>query len=431
MQAAPDKKSAGTRVAVIGGGIIGVTSAIVLARDGYSVTLVEPGQPGGEQAASHGNAGWLNPNWVTPLSMPGLWKKVPGFLLDPKGPLTIDPKRLLTLAPWLTRFVRSGATEERVRRTSRTLASLLADCDRLHVDLAREAGVSHLIDDRGQIVIYENEAEFHREAFAWSLRSENGATWTEMDHAALRDLEPSLDPRYTFGVHIEGCNCLKPGDYTHALARHAQELGVKLVSARAEGFQFEWERLVGVLTDQGPLPCEKAVLSAGVRSKALAAMIGDRVLLEAERGYHVVFDGLSEVPANCALLADGRFSCTPFSSGIRVTGQAEFTAIDAPPDWRRAEVLREAAMRAYSGLWASSPPGNTRFWMGCRPSTSDSLPILGHASRSQDVVYAFGHGHAGLVSAPKTAEAVAKLVAGKPLDFDISAFGPDRFNGRI
>ena len=92
------------RVAVIGAGSVGLAAAIELLRDGHAVTIIEPALPGGEQSASYGNGTMLNPSSVIPMSAPGLWKKVPGFLTDPLGPLTIRWSYLPRLMPWLRRF---------------------------------------------------------------------------------------------------------------------------------------------------------------------------------------------------------------------------------------------------------------------------------------------------------------------------------------
>src|ERR1700735_5133871 len=119
-------------VVVIGAGVVGAASAIELLRDGHRVTIVEPGEPGGEQAASYGNGTLLNPSSVIPMSSPGIWKKVPGYLMDPLGPLSIRWRYLPRLLPWLWRFVRAGATVVRVEAIARALAPLTADAPALH-----------------------------------------------------------------------------------------------------------------------------------------------------------------------------------------------------------------------------------------------------------------------------------------------------------
>src|ERR1700761_1967965 len=125
-----------SNVVVIGAGVVGMATAIELLRDDHRVTIVEPGEPGGEQAASYGNGTLLNPSSVIPMSSPGLWKKVPGYLRDPLGPLTIRWSYLPSVLPWLRRFVAAGATEAKIAATAKALRPLLADAPGLHGALA-------------------------------------------------------------------------------------------------------------------------------------------------------------------------------------------------------------------------------------------------------------------------------------------------------
>src|ERR1700722_10542227 len=123
-------------IVVIGAGIVGAATAVELLRDGHTVTIVEPGDPGGEQAASYGNGTLLNPSSVIPMSAPGIWKKVPGYLRDPLGPLAIRWRYLPRLLPWLWRFITAGSTSAKVAAIARALQPLLAEAPERHSALA-------------------------------------------------------------------------------------------------------------------------------------------------------------------------------------------------------------------------------------------------------------------------------------------------------
>jgi D-amino-acid dehydrogenase len=210
-------------VVVVGAGIVGASCALALRRDGHRVTLVEPAAPGGPQAASFGNGAWISPASIVPMSMPGLWRKVPGFLRDPAGPFVIRPAAVPRLLPWLVRFLLAGATTRRVERTARALRPLLEDAPERHAALAAEAGVSDTVRRTGLLYVYPSRAAFESEALAWRLRRDGGVSWTELDAPALRAREPDLSPRYTFGIDVAaGAHCSDPGAYVVALVRHAQ-----------------------------------------------------------------------------------------------------------------------------------------------------------------------------------------------------------------
>jgi D-amino-acid dehydrogenase len=415
-------------VVVIGAGVVGAATAIELQRDGHRVTILEPGEPGGEQAASYGNGTLLNPSSILPMSSPGIWRKVPGWLADPLGPLAIRWRYLPRLLPWLTRFLRAGATEARVAMTARALRPLLLNAPELHRRLAEEAGVGGLISRQGMLSVFPSRAEFAAEEMEWRLRRENGVRWLELSADELRQREPTLSRRYTFGVLVEeNGQCRDPGAYVAALVRHALGQGAELRRARALGFRIEGARLLAVLTDAGEIAADRAVIAAGARSHVLAAAAGDRVPLETERGYHAVIADPGITPRYPVMPSDGKMACVMTPQGLRLAGQVELAGLDAAPNWRRAEVLRDFARRVFPDVPADLPASRVKVWMGHRPSTPDGLPCIGPASGCPDVVYAFGHGHVGLTAAAATGRLVADLISGRQPAIDIAPFSAQRF----
>lgn len=415
-------------IVIIGGGIVGACCALALLKDGHRVTLLEPGEPGGEQAASYGNGAFLSPASIIPMSMPGVWKKVPGYLLDPKGPFTIRWRHLPRLAPWLLRFIQAGATPARAARTAGVLAGLLGDAPSRHVALAAACGVAELIRQDGLLYVYPDRAAFQSEALAWQLRRANGILWTELEGPQLHAFEPSLSRRYRFAVLLQsGGHCLDPGAYVQGLVRSVIAQGGEWIRARAEGFKVSNGRLQGVISDQGVVVCDGAVIAAGIHSKGLASDVGDRVVLESERGYHVEIADPAAGPRIPVMPSDGKMANTMTRGGLRAAGQVELASVDSPPDWARADILLHQLLKAYPGL--GDEPGRLRVsrWQGNRPSTPDGLPVIAQASKTRDVVHAFGHGHVGLASAPITGQIVASLFAGTTPPIDITPFAAARF----
>ena len=415
-------------VVVVGGGIIGVCCAIELLRDGHAVTLLEPEQPGGRQQASFGNGAWLSPASVVPTSLPGAWRKVPGYLADPLGPLAIRWRYLPRLLPWLVRYLRAGSSVARVEATARALRPLIGDAPDRHRRLADEAGVPELVARQGLLYVFPTRAEFKAEALAWRLRRDNGIRWLELDADELRQQEPSLDRRYTFGVLVEeGAHCLDPGAYVAALVAYAESSGLRRISGNATGWRIKARQLRAVRTANGDIPATRAVLAAGARSRGLAAAAGDAVPLETERGYHVAIATPEATPRRPVMPSDGKMANTVVAGTLRIAGQIELAGLDAAPDWRRADILRDHALRSYPGLPRDLPADRVSTWMGHRPSIADGLPVIGPASGCADVIHAFGHGHVGLAAGPLTGQLVADLVAGRPPVIDPAPYRPGRF----
>lgn len=417
-----------SHVVVIGAGIVGAATAIALLKEGHSVTIVEPGEPGGRQAASYGNSGWLSPASIIPMSMPGLWKKVPAMIADPTGPLSIRWRHVLQLAPWLMRFVASGSRVSKVERTASILATLLHDAPDRHERLSAEIGRPDLIHRKGLIYTYPDRQGFEAEALAWRLRRDNGVAYRELSSAELHELEPELAERYSFAVLVEkGGHCIDPGAYVGAIVEHALKLGAVKVSAEARGFDIVGGRLTGVVTSDATIPCDRAVIAAGIHSKALAVMAGDRVPLESERGYHVVLPAELVQGSMPVMPGDGKMGNNPTLAGLRIAGQVELANKDAEPDWARADILLSHAKRTYPALSMPFDESSIDRWMGHRPSTPDGLPVIGCSRGSSDILYAFGHGHIGLASGPATAAIIAGLVGGMPADAITESFSPRRF----
>ncbi|MFE3837294.1 NAD(P)/FAD-dependent oxidoreductase [Pseudogemmobacter sonorensis] len=413
---------------VIGAGIVGVAVVHALLDDGWGVTLLDPGAPGGTQAASHGNGAFISPASIVPMSMPGVWRNVPGWLLDPLGPLTIRWRALPRLVPWLWRFLAAGRTEARVRRTAGILSGLLQDGPERHLKLAAAHGLDGMIRREGLVYAYPDRAAFEADALAWRLRRENGLEWQEVEGEALRALEPALGPGHRFAAVVAaGAHCSDPAGYVAALADAAILRGARHVRAAATGFRIDAGRLSAVETGAGvgAIECDRAVICAGIHSAGLARAAGDAVPLVSERGYHVQLPDAHGGPARPVLPSDGKMANTPLAGGLRASGQVELATTEAAPDWRRADILVDNLRRTYPGLRFDAAKAIR--WMGHRPSTPDGLPVIGRARASGQVLHAFGHGHVGLAGAPKTAAIVAALAGGRAPPIPADPFSAARF----
>lgn len=416
-------------IVVIGAGIVGAATALELLRNGHQVTILDPAPPGGDQSASYGNGTVLNPASVVPMSTPGVWRKVPGYLMDPAGPLTIRWRHLPTLLPWLLRFLHAGSTLKKVERTAKALAALLHDAPLHHKRLADEAGVGHLIQRTGLLYPYTTRAAFEADSLGWHLRRQNGLTWEELDEDALRQQEPALDRRYTFAVLApQAGNVTDPGAYVAALAAQARHLGATHLQARATGFRIQAHRLQAVTTETGEIICDAAVIAAGAHSATLARKAGDRIPLEAERGYHIVVEHPGLELRHPILTTDTKVAVVNTTAGLRVAGTVELAGLGAPPTWSRAQALRAILKRTLPSLSQDLPDDRIKLWMGNRPSTPDGLPVIGPATATPDIVHAFGHGHVGLAAGAMTARLVADLITPNPPTIDPTPYTPQRFS---
>ncbi len=409
------------KITIIGAGIVGVATAAYLKRDGHDVTIVDMREPG--EYCSFGNAGILSPGSCVPLGTPGVMWKVPGYLSDPMGPLVIRPGYFLKALPWFLRFV-AASSPRRVDEIANALRPLLKQTFDAYEPLVKHAGVADLIRRTGYAVAYRKRAAYEGDAIAWKLRRDRGVIVEEMDGAGLRQLVPQLAGDYEVGLYLpEQGFVASPSRLAKSLAAQFQRDGGTLLQREVRDIEVGPDGPRALVTNAGSVPVETLVICAGPHSNEFTSKLGDRVPLEAERGYHVTFsDPRVELPMP-VFMPESKLFVTPMEMGLRIAGQSEFAGIHAPPDYGRADILEKLAQQIFPGI---STADATK-WMGRRPSLPDSLPVIGRSTKFANAYYAFGHGHVGLVSGAPTGRIVADLIAGRQPNLDVTPYRPDRF----
>ena len=223
---------------------------------------------------------------------------------------------------------------------------------------------------------------------------------------------------------IDDCgHTTDPSQLVKGLAKYAQRQGATMLQRDVMDIHPMDAGGVRLSTDDGDIVCEKLVIAAGAWSGKLAARCGEKVPLEAERGYHVMLREPGVELRSIVGSAKRKFLATSMDGGLRLAGTTEFAGLDAAPDYGRAELLRRQARELFPDV------NNDDFsqWMGQRPSLPDSVPVIGHSQRHRGVLYAFGHQHVGLTCAPKTGRLIADLVAGRIPNIDLGPYRVDRF----
>ena len=408
-------------VVVIGAGIVGVCSALALLRAGFRVTLLERDAPG--QGASFGNGAVIGEAAVVPVATPGLLRKVPGMLLDPRGPLALRWSYLPRIAPWLLRFA-AASRPKRVEQISIALAALLEGSFAAFDRLLEMADAADMLRRTGWLCVYETEAGLEAYRPMLELQRRRGVSFDILDRDALREFEPALGPIFARALYYPDVGyALDSLRLVQVLAEAFGRRGGTLKRAEARGFEIGPDGPRAVLTEAGPVPCDAVVIAAGAWSKRLAAELGSRLPLDTERGYHVQFAAPGVAPRLPVYSTERGIIATPLEVGLRVGGTVELGGLKAAPNWDRARVLLEQAKRWFPGLRTE---GHSR-WMGFRPSMPDSLPVIGRSPRFANAIFAFGHGHCGMMMGARTGEIVAALLAGRDPGLDMTPYRADRF----
>lgn len=412
---------AGKTVAIIGAGIVGVSTAIWCLRDGHDVILID--KKGPAEGTSFGNGGVLASCAVVPVTVPGLLRKAPKMLFDRNQPLFLKWSYLPKLAPWLVRYLKN-ANATAVHARAKAMTPIIGDSLADHQALAAGTGAEKWIRPGDYLYVYRNRAQYEGDAFGWGVRADNGFEWETLEGAAFADYDPCFAPTLGFGVKMKDHGRIAdPGQYVKDLAAYAQSQGAKLVIGEVSDIVRDKGQVTGVRVKGETLACDAALVATGAWSAPLAKKLGITVPLESERGYHLELWEPSITPRAPVMIAEGKFVATPMDGRLRLAGVVEFGGLDAPRSRAPFKLLEQGIRAAIPGLtWKE-----TREWMGHRPSISDSIPLIGEVPDVKGAYLGFGHDHVGLTGGPKTGRLLAQLIGGKKPNVDLAPYSPARF----
>jgi len=406
---------------VLGAGIVGVCTALALQREGWSVTLVDRGEPG--LGCSFGHAGIIHSGGCIPLATPGILRAGPRMLLDPEGPLIIRWRYLPRLLPWLAKMS-AASGRARVERACSALAPLALAARNAYRPVLEEAGADDLVRPRGELCVYRRKSAFEAAAWEMGVRRRFGIPVEELEGKALFEMEPALSPAYRYAHYLPASAfTVNPLRLVQKLAALFVRKGGKLLRADVRGARPDGAGGAVLATADGELRTENLAVCAGAFSRPFAASFGARVPLETWRGYHVMVPNGNLRLNGVVIDGEMHFGVTPMDEGIRVAGLIELASLDAPPRYERADLFVKLARSLIPGF----PSEAVSRWMGHRPGMPDSVPVIGRSPRHRNVYFAFGHGMLGFTFGAVTAQLVADLAAGRASAIDMAPYGADRF----
>ncbi len=411
-------------VVVLGGGVVGVCTALYLTERGASVTLIE--RAGLAAGASYGNAGWIFPSHAVPLPGPGVTRQALRWLLDPDSPLYIQPTLRPAMLRWLWRFWRACDLEQAKRGfalhrelslASRGCYEALAARD----DLSMDFGYTR----EGLLLAFESGEGLREIEGELTWLEELGGEAKRLGRDALRELEPMLTPEIAGGVAFSSDAHVEPGPFVHQVGQGAAELGASICCHTEVLGLRATPTAATVETNRGVFRGKQLVLAAGAWNAPLSGQLGAPLPIEAAKGYSVSVERPAAFGPRPVMLAEARVGVTPMGDTLRFAGTLELAGLDLRVNPRRVAAIRRAAARCLPG---AADAAHLETWRGLRPLTPDDLPILGRMSRHPAVLVAGGHGMHGLSQGPISGQLIAALASGEPPALDLAPFSPARFD---
>lgn len=407
---------------VIGAGIAGISTALYLRRDGHRVTVLDPEPPG--SMTSYGNAGLIATYATIPTATSDILMRVPKMLMDPSGPLSLRWSYLPHLTPWLLSLIHNSAPK-RIRQNALVKSILLNRAWDDYKPLISSANADALFYAGGMLRVFRTQSAFEAmKARELELMDVTGRQYELLGVDDIRQMEPGLAPIFQHAIFsTDTRNIRNPGRLTELFAADFNAKGgtirseaVTALSGTADG---KWR----VGTDRQEHIADIVVVAAGAWSTRIARMIGLRLLLDTERGYHIMLPPPTPGLNRSVRFGEESFIISPMEDGYRLSTGVELAGVDAPPDYRR---IRRAVGQATSFIKGFDETEKS-IWMGRRPSTPDSVPIVGAVPGRSGLYFATGGAHIGMTLGPTFGRIIADLVAGRDPGVDLAPYRPDRW----
>ncbi len=408
------------KIVIIGAGIIGVCCALSLQERGFSVHLVDKLQPG--EATSYGNAGVISPWSCVPQCMPGIWRQVPKWLLDPLGPVRLDWRNLLPAIPWSLQFF-ANSRPGKLKSISDAMDVLMKDNVNGYKKYLHGTGKENLLHDSWYVNVFRGPSRPNIKDLTWQLRLDHGAPIEFADAGQLNEIEPAISDEYHSAVILKDqARAFAPGKLCKALAEKAFKQGARFTQTEVKKIQPTDNDFVLESSNEN-IKAENVVVCGGIWSKQLLEPLGIKLPLMAERGYHLEFTHPGVELVNSVLDSEAKIVVSSMENGIRSAGTSEIAKVDSPPNYQRAEILKTLTKRLLPDLNTDE----TQRWMGNRPSFPDNLPVIDQAPGFKGLFGAFGHSHYGLGMAPNTGKLLTDMVAKASTNWDLKPYRFDRF----
>ena len=410
-------------ILIIGGGIIGVSAAYYLAKQGLDVTLLEKDEIC--SGSSYGNAGLIPPSLSGPIPAPGMLMQGIKWMLDPESPFYIKPRLDLDLFRWLWHF-RSFCNEKAQARAIPVFRDIQRGSLALYQKIIREENLSCHFKQAGGLILYKSKSGMAHAREEVEKMRKFGFDLELLEGDAVRALVPMIREDVLGGIHNTEDAHLDPALFVEGVAKSAKKYGARFLGqTEVLGFEKVDGRIASVHTRDESFHPKAVVLAAGAWSTSLAEALNLNFPMQPAKGYHVTLEDPAQLPAIPMMLGESKVAVTPIGSKLRFAGTLELTGIDLSINRRRVNAIMKAGRDYLKGI---SFEGEMTVWSGLRPLPPDDFPYIGRSKTVKNLIVATGHGMLGVSLGPLTGKMVAQIATEEKPDFDMSVFAVERFS---
>jgi D-amino-acid dehydrogenase len=413
-----------TKIGILGGGIIGLSSAYYLNREGHNVTIID--QSDLSDGCSHGNAGMIVPSHFVPLAAPGMISKGLRWMFDSTSPFYVKPRFDKELIKWGYHFYRS-ATKEHVQKSAPALKEISLFSKSLYREWKQQLPFDFGYDERGLLMLYQTKETEHEEAETAKMARKYGIEAHILSSSEVQKLEPYVKVNSRGAIYFPGDAHLIPQKLVSHLINYLKDKGVQFQSATTIlDFITENQKIKIIKTDKGEFSFDEVVMALGSWSGKVSQQLHLNLPMQAGKGYSFLLEDVAKNVRIPSIFLEARVAVTPMANSLRFGGTMEISGVNHSINMKRVKGIVDSIPKYYPDMKISMPL-KEKVWHGLRPCSPDGLPYIGRSDRFENLIIATGHSMMGLSLGPATGLLVAEIIDHKKSSMDIELFRPFRF----
>lgn len=413
------------KAVIIGGGIIGLSSAYYLKQSGWDVTLLDKTDL--SDGCSYGNLGLIVPSHFIPLAAPGILSQGIKWMFNNRSPFYIKPSLNIDLIKWALKFIKS-ATQQNVERAAIPLRDINLLSRFLYEELQTMAGFDFALEKKGVLIYYKSEKFAAEEKDLAAKAQALGLDAVVLNKKEVQALEPDTELDVLGAVHYRCDAHLYPDKLMPQLISNLKASGVKFETNNAvEKIITQLGKVKKVITANSEHEGDLVIIAGGSWLAQLTKKAGVTVPLVPGKGYSFTHNQPQKKLNIPAILCEARVAITPMDGHMRYGGTMEIAPVNNKINLNRVAGIVRSVPKYFPGIRLEMPDKKD-IWFGFRPCTPDGLPYLGYSKKISNLIIAGGHAMCGLSLGPASGKVVAELANGLNTSVNIDAFRPERFS---
>ncbi len=407
---------------IIGGGIIGLSTAYYLHKAGYKVTVVDKSNFSG--GASYVNAGYITPSHIISLAAPGIITKGLKWMLDPASPFYVKPRLDVDFLKWAWAFKKS-ANHKKVAASIPAIKDINVLSRELYQDIKDSGDFDFHYEHKGLLMAYKDEKVGEEEWQVGQKAMEIGLKVEHLSKKQVHELQPKANLDVKGGVYFHSDAHMTPGDFMKEMLSYLKENGVTVLAEEdVTNVAFTNDRISEVITDKRKITADEVILAAGSWTSLLSKKLGIKMLLQAGKGYRINVARETNITLP-TILCEAKVAVTPMDGFTRFAGTMEIGGINHKINPVRVNAIANAGEKYFRGLTITAEE-KAEAQCGLRPLTPDGLPYIGRSAKCKNLTIATGHAMMGWSMGPATGKLVTEIIADRKPSLDLTPYHPDR-----